>query len=118
MKTYDQLTKVEKDKLIVFATMKEMWLLKSCIILIIPYMAVIVGIALLFVPFLWLEMAGGLIIGLGGVVAIIVFYYLEEDNKKLQLIFGINDFGQFFDFSKADLKSVKKVMIQKYEIRK
>lgn len=118
MKTYDQLTKTEKEKFLAFATMKETWLLKSCIIMIIPYMAVIAGIALLFVPFFWLEMAGILIISLGAAVALIILFYIDEDNRRLKLIFGINDYGEFFDYSKSDLRSVKKVMIQKYEIKK
>lgn len=108
MKSYEDLTKEEKEKLNTFTLIKETEYIKAAIILIIPFISIFIGLTISTLPYIPFQIIGFSILGIGMMVTFIALYYLQQHEKRLNIIFGVDSTDDFFDIKKSDYLNMKK----------
>lgn len=117
MKRYKDLTKDEKEELTIFTALKENWELQYGIILVVAIIPACIGLPLLSTLIPMLILVGGLLVILSIIVIMILLGTIENDKKRLMLIFGKKSVCEgFFGVNKSDLQKVKKKVVYEVEI--
>jgi len=109
MKSYDDLSNAEKDKVKTYLLYRNGLIKYSMTILSLAYIAVFIGFPLSSLPYLQLFVAGVYLMAIGLFLAIIVFYKIKKYEKYAHLAFGITDVMEdVFEIKKTDIKELKK----------
>jgi len=109
MKTWEDLTKWEKEKLDMFVKISTLWQPIYTVIALVCMIGIMIAIPLIYTSILSLIIAGFVILGYVGYMALCMFVFMTRDKKTLYLMFGIESISKdVFDISKEDLRKVKK----------
>jgi len=110
MKTYNQLTDSEKEKIKIYLLLCGTSNMRLQILMIISMMFYIPGMILLFAGSISLFMLGGLLVGMAIITILFVVQLKEKDDKYLQLALGINVLMEdMFEIKKSDVNELKKI---------
>jgi len=109
MKTYEELTKKEKETFRDFSILAGFESLHRIIILSATIIIYSIGIALAVFPYKPINYAGIYLLSFSMILTIVVLFLQERNKKKYKLIFGKERPGDMFDIKKEDIKSMKKV---------
>jgi len=110
MKKWEDLTKGEKEKLDMYIKLNALWQPIYLIIILGCIVGMIVAIPLILTLYEPMVIAGLVIIALVAYFFFVMFLMIEQDKKKMYLMFGIDKISEdIFDISKEELRNVKKV---------
>lgn len=110
MKTFEDLTKEEKDKIQMYLKIRSLSNTRIYVIIFVAMMMYIPGIILLFASDLSLFFLGIALVFMAVVSVLFAFFIKETDNKYLQLSFGIETLMEdAFKIKKEDINSLKRV---------
>jgi len=110
MKSWEELTKAEKEKLDMYVKIMTLWQPIYIVITLSCLIGLIVAIPLMFTMYTPLIFAGFFIIILVGYFFLFMVVLINRDNKKLYLMFGVESLSKdIFDISKEDVNKVKRV---------
>ena len=114
MKTYDNLTKKEKEKIRIFWQIKGNLRLRATIMILAGYIGIFLGFPLMLSRSTYALFAGTVLVLMGLIVSTITYQQIGRDDKYLKLAFGIDDaMEDIFEIKKTDIKGMKKVWIKK-----
>lgn len=107
MKTYDDLSKEEKEKMKMYLQYIDPVKTRTIMLLIISYIGIFIGFPLLVLPYIPIMLMGGVIVTIAAAITILCIFEIEKSKKKAKLIFNITDTVQdIFEISDSDLKKV------------
>ena len=114
MKTWEELTPAEKEKLDAYVKIAKLWQPFYHTVALITFIGIIVGLPLTFTLFKPLVTVGLIIIANASLVGFCSLIFLIRDKKKLYLMFGIDGISKdIFDISTKDLVNLKRIYIWK-----
>lgn len=112
MKSYDDLSDAEEDKLKMYLLARSNANSSLKTLIIIATMFYIPGLILLFANDMQLFLLGGLLVGMSLLTIIYIVKLKEEDDKHFFLAFGITNFMEdVFEIKKSDIDGLKKKWI-------
>jgi len=110
MKSYDQLSDEEKEKVKLYLLLRGISNMRLQILIVVSIMFYIPGMILLFANNMPLFMLGGLLVGMAILIIIFVVQLKEKDDKYLHLSLGIGAIMEdVFEIKKSDIDNLKKV---------
>ena len=113
MKTFDQLTNAEKEKLLAYWTIKGNLWIRYIIIIAVIYVGIFIGIPLVVMPFFPLFVIGIYLCIVAALLAMVVLFEMFQSLKYLQLAFDTeNSFEDIFDIKKSDIRNMKRRWIK------
>ena len=116
MKTWDDLTKAEKEKLDMYIKIKTAWQSTYTVATIVCFLGMFIGLPLMFTAFLPLIFAGLFILGISVIILFFILIMQTQDRKRLYLMFGVDGvMKETFDISMEDLRKTKRMYIWKKE---
>ena len=109
MRSYDQLSDDEKEKIKLYLLLRGTSNMRLQILVVISIMFYIPGMILLFANNMSLFLLGGLLVGMAIITILFVVQLKEKDDKYLHLSLGINVLMEdVFEIKKADIDNLKK----------
>jgi hypothetical protein len=112
MKTYEQLTKAEKEKLLIYTNIANGENTQSTIVAVISYIGIFISLPLIFLGSFRYFIVGTFILAISAAVTLIDFYYLLKRKKQFKLIFNIDDmYKDVFDVKDSDIRNMKRKVI-------
>lgn len=112
MKKYEELTKAEKEKLLIYSNIANGENFQSVIVAVISYMGIFISLPLIFLGSFRYFLIGTFILAIAASVTIIDYYFLIKRKKQFQLIFGIGDvYKDVFDVQDSDVRSMKRKVV-------
>jgi uncharacterized Tic20 family protein len=116
MKKWEDLSKVEKEKVDAYIKIVSSWQVLYTTLLLLSGISVIVGLPLIFTRFAPFILVGMYLLFMSAIFVILVFCVIQQDNKRLFYIFGINNLTKdVFDISNEKLRKLRRVYIWKEE---
>ena len=113
MKSYDNLTKDEKEKLMMYWQIRSSLSLRLIILTAISYLGLFIALPLIVLQYFPLTVIGIYLLVIVFVVLIMVVWKMQEHDKYLQLAFGTTDcMKDIFGISKSDILGMKKVWVK------
>jgi len=110
MKSWEDLTKAEKEKLDMYIKISTLWQPVYIVITISCLIGIMIGYALIFSLYEPFMIAGFVILLMVGFLGLVMAILMMQDKKRLYLIFGIESLTKdIFDISMEDLRKVKRV---------
>jgi len=113
MKSWEDLTKAEKEKLDMYIKIMALWQPIYLVITFICMLSILISIPLLFTAYAPLAFSGVLLIIFSGYLFLFMAALMMQDKKRIYLIFGVESLTKdMFEIKKEDLRKVKKVLIK------
>jgi hypothetical protein len=112
MKKYEELTKADKEKLLIYMTIANGEWIQSIILDVISYVAIFFSLPLMFLGSYRYFLVGIFILAIGATITILNAYYVVKRKKQFSLIFGIDNlYKDVFDIQDSDVRSMKRRVI-------
>ena len=113
MKTFEELTPMEKDKLMTYWTIKGSLWMRFTILIALSYVGLFIGIPFIMLPHILAFFIGFLIMLMSAAILIIVIVNINTSLKYLQLAFDTEDsFEDIFDIKKSDIRNMRRRWIK------
>jgi len=113
MKTWDEISKADKEKIKMFYTMTLANKMLYTTMILIMYVGAFLGITLIFLPSIYTFSAGMVILFIVLFVAFWIIRTLNIHEKKLKLVFDVNNIMEdIFEIADSDIKKVKKKWVK------
>jgi len=110
MKTYEELTKKEKEKVKTYWQIKGNLRIRANILIAIGYVGMFLGFPLVLSRSSYALYAGSVLTFIGLAILLTATHQIAKDDKYLKLAFGIDDaIEDIFEIKKSDVKEMKKV---------
>jgi hypothetical protein len=114
MKTWEELTPAEKEKLDAYVKITKLWQPFYHTLALIMFISIIVGLPLTFTLFKPLAIVGLIIVANAVLLGLVALILLMQDKKRLYLMFGIDGISKdIFDISTKDLVNLKRIYMWK-----
>ena len=113
MKTYSDLNKEEKEKLMMYWQVRSSLSLRLMILTAVAYLGLFIALPLIVLQYFPLTIIGIYLLVVVFVVLVMVIWKTQEHDKYLRLAFGTNDcMKDIFEISKSDVQGMKKVWVK------
>jgi len=113
MKKYEELSKEEKDKLMIYWTIKGNLWIRYSIIAAVMYMGIFISLPVAMIPYFPLRIIGFYMLTAILLIALFLLVTVQRSLKYIQLAFGMEDsFEDIFDIKKTDIQNLKRRWIK------
>lgn len=107
MKTYDDLSKDEKEKMKAYFQYIDPIKTRILMLLAVSYIGIFIGFPLMVIPYIHIMIAGFVILIIAATLVVLSIFEIEKSKKKAKLIFNISDATtEVFEIKDSDLKRV------------